>query len=397
VRQAAGAANAAGRGGETALADLSPQLQEAADFSVNTSPEARAQFSAPIEQRGINQTQRFLDDVKGLAGDADAGAQSKLLVAARRAIENDPETGYDAIAKAAGPIQDKRLIPLLQHPAMQTAMKDAMTYSQMAGETGTQPTADVLNTARKALRDGANSAYRAGQGARGEAFKTVSKQLDAILRDNVPGFAEVQAKVASVKGQEAALQLASDITRQTDVRKLQALVADLAKNPKELAQFRYGLASGIIDELNATTNRGNGARNLLIASKDVEAKLQTAFGDEGTFQQFMKRVMVERKMEMTRAAFGNSKTASRLAAQDMGMPSPTLSPRTILSRVGDAVVGGKAAAVRDATAMAPYLLSQGGDIDKLLAAIRALARKQTVGPMTGAGIPAAGGLLFGRQ
>lgn len=316
------AARAAGRGASTVPADLSPALQELGDVAAtNATPETRAAYAAALAARRSGQPQRLAEDLRDIYGRAlDAPARQAELKALVRQIERDPQIGYQALNQ---PIQDDRLADFLNRPIVAGAYRASLSDLAAAGHSGAPfeegltppaPTFQTLNATRITLRDMANSAFRAGRTARGAALKEASQQLRDILAANVPPFEDLQAQVAGLKGKIDASVLAERVlTNETPMglaRKMQNL------SPDQLDEFRLGLASKLYERL-ASARTGKGVASTLLEDPGLQQKLETAFGDQGKFADFMNRAAQENIQSRTAAAFGGSQTAARLNAREL--------------------------------------------------------------------------------
>lgn len=317
LRQAATAQEAAGRGAEMVPADLSPTLQGYANSAVNAaSPGVRAPLQDAILARNAGQPQRLAEDLRDLFGtELNGPARQAELQQMVRSIENDPETGYQALNDAIGPIQDPRLMEFLGRPGVKAAYQRAVDNLATTGETSIGPDFQTLNATRKTLANQADAAFRAGNGDQGAAFSHAANELRGILADNVPAFEDLQGRVANVKSMLDAANDAGDVLQNETLHGLADKVNGLSGDA--LTEFRRGLASKLYDQL-ASMRTGRGIASTLLTDPGLQAKLEVAFGDQSTFQRFLDRVSAEKAMSGTGAIFGNSQTAQRMAgASDM--------------------------------------------------------------------------------
>lgn len=393
------AMTAAGRGGIRVPADLSPRLQQLADFAANNNPDVRATYLPQLETRGAGQGGRLMSDLTDLFGSTpDAAAKREALVAARRAIANGPD-GYDALNRAAGQITDPRLIKILRRPVVRGVFNDAVRTGDIAGLKEQIPNFRTLNELRQALDDAANKAFTSGATNRGAALRAATDELTGIMEDNVPGFRALQDQYRVASAPINAMDDAAKMLKTVDVRQLQRTMAGMTPDAQDA--FRHTLASGMVDDLNATATNRNVAQKFLFASPDMEAKMRVVFGDEPTFQQWMDRVRAERAMAMTRDAFGNSLTHFR--DMEAGGVSEGLRTYATPGHIMPELMGriplftSRQQAGRAAAKMAPLLFKQGMPLQDFLQAIRELAAQGNAGPLSRTYLPAVGGSLLGQQ
>lgn len=396
VRASGARMAAAGRGDVSVLADLSPQLREAADFAATQNPAVRARYMPAMEQRAAGQAERMLDDVSDVLGvTPNAGARRDVLDATRRVMENSPTSGYAALEARVGRVEDERLGAFLKRPIVRRAFERAKEEGLLAGDAPLEPTFRTLNSLRKTLVSQAQSNWTAPGGNRdlAAALSTAATDLGTILKERVPGFADLQARVGGVLRETGALDRAAEFVGRADVRELRRVWAAL--DPAEREQFRYGLASNLVDDLNATATNRNAARSYLFASKNVEERLRIAFGSDENFAKWMQRVRAEREMALTSDVFGGSATARRAAAASDPNVQGVLSPIGGARRAALAI-GSAAHRQRTAGQMGASLFG-GGDLERILREIRELAARQSGGVGSQVLAPAAAGLLTGRQ
>lgn len=393
------AMTAAGRGAIRVPADLSPRLQQLADFAANNNPDVRATYMPQFETRSAGQGGRLLSDITDLLGSTpDAAAKREALVASRRALASGPE-GYAALDRATGQITDPRLVKILRRPLVRGIFNDAVRTGDIAGVKEPIPNFRTLNELRQVLDDAANKAFKSGATNRGTALRSATDELTGIMEDNIPGFRALQDRYRVASAPINAIDQASEMLKTVDVRKLQRTMAAMTPDAKD--SFRYALASGMVDDLNATATNRNIAQKFLFASPDLDAKMRVVFGDEATFERWMERVRAERTMAMTKGAFGNSLTHFRdMEAGGVSEGVRTyMTPRGILPEVMGRVplLTSRQQAQRAAARMAPILFKQGMPLQEVLAAIRQLAEQGNAGPLGRTYVPAAGGQLFGQQ
>jgi len=397
LRAAEAQAVAGGRGPITTAADLSPDLRELADFAATQSAGVRAKYLPQMAERSAAQGQRFLDDLRELYGSLPkAGQRREALDRLRRMVENDPQRGYDALNQAVGTITDPRVGEMLKSPIVQTAMRRAQELGMLSGDDLAQPSFRTLNAVRKRLSAMADEAFASRQGDAGTAYRAAAKQFDAVLRENVPGFADLQSRVGSVLRRMEAMDNAATVVGKTDLEDLRAMQRGLS--PKELEDFRYGLANALREQMNATSTSRDQSRQFLRASPNLREKLHVIFQDEATFNKWMDRVQTERAFEETESVFGGSQTARRGAegAGELELLAAPISPLAFRQALwGSFKTAGRQ---RAANELGPLLFTQGRSIDETLHLLRALqSRGRSLTDIGGVLAPTAAGVAAGRQ
>ncbi|HZR02326.1 MAG TPA: hypothetical protein VFA81_04030 [Burkholderiales bacterium] len=425
---------AAGRGDQATLADLSPPLAAEADRVATANSDAHAAIDAVTRSRAAGQGDRLLNDVQNVTGNPIADQRLDELAASRRAWAND---AYDKLREANKDIDWTSLAATLQKPGVKQAwqqarlagdivsdspadrlfqslseqnpeadagtIRDAMktvpSLQSMIEKGGTRPaTFADLQSFDQMLDGRISTAYRAGNGNLAKAYQTVQSAVkDALGKD--PNYAPVQAEYAQRKGLEEAVEAGVEAWGKSDTRALAKQMA--AFSPAEQAEFRRGMASQLIDQLRSTSTNRNQAAQLMSASPATQDKLQIVFGDQPTFQKFVQQVESEAQLARLQKATGGSPTAPRTeagaASVAAAMPkmlrfarSPLMST---LGLVNSAARQSAADAVRtDAGKIAPMLMTQGPDaINQLLARLQ---MPQPGLPGAALGAPAAAGGQF---
>jgi hypothetical protein len=428
----------AGRGDVVTLADLSPQLNQAADFSANNAEPALITAGKILKARQANQATRLLEDVRTTLGDSPyADRRGIELKAAKKAFADGP-TGYGGL-RDANPTYDLSAISAaLNKPSVQSAWKQArlagdlveenpidkmltklaaenpgvsvdalrpvaaQISSAAAQDAGTPlasrpPSFDDMQQLVRTLKSKSTAAWRRGDGALGDAYKTIAGEVGGALEAGSPGFQSVNGQYAQHNALQRALTAGEDAWQTDDSRGLAAHIGTLSD--PELEQFRYGLASKLVGELRGASTNRDAARRLLDRSAALDDKLQTVFGTRDLFNDFMGRVSAEGQLSGLKTVVGGSQTARRLAAAgfdpaEMGVAAiahPAGFGARVAANIANATTG--AMSRNTANAMAGPLFTQGApDISALLRTLN--APKPLISPFFGQTLPAGLPSLF---
>lgn len=383
------------------LADLSPHLNAAADFSANNSDKARVAIKGAVDDRAAGTPQRVLDDFRNAAGDAHAPTRTEDLTQSLRSWASD---AYGKLRGMGEKFDTKAVAKELQHPQLGKAWQ----YIRRNGDLSTPEGAslddfftqlksadpDVRAAARKAIlnSDGTataerpvsfgdlqqfkrildarvSKAFKAGDGELGNAYKTIRDKVKGIITQKVPAYAATDAEYARRKGLIQAVQDGVDAFHNNDITALKNKVASLS--PEALEQFRHGLASAQIVALQGKGTGSAAVREMTTDKLAQQARLKVVFGNEKTLNDFMEKAKTEKQFDQLKEAVGGSQTARRLAASAHD-PLDEVSRNMhngLISRVTHAATRRVVQAIQHKTAgeMAKPLLTQGGDaIERLL-------------------------------
>lgn len=416
----------AGRGDIVTPTDLSPAMNEAADFAANINPKARIQLRNIHDARQADVGSRMLQDTQdalsqgGIAPDANAEARAAQLAKNTRDFAQSP-AGYAGIEAANPKFNLDEFRDILSKPTVKGAWKQARLSGTLTAEdpvdqllqaiTKSNPglskaeakaAADAvrssavqdaarqgveLNAGIKAptdrpvsfsdlqqlaqeFHDRSQAAWANKRGALGQAYGTLEDAVKEGMAKTVPNYPAVDAEYAARKELERVSQEGVDWWNKADSRQLQARVSQL--KPDQLTEFRTGLASELLKQLdNAKTNR-NVANEIMASSQAMQRKLEVVFGSKDILDQYMSNAALEKQMSRLGEAVGGSPTARRTAGQDaadVGASAMLHGPAGALSsgaHLASKVI--KRAAMREAGGeMAPFLATQGApDIEKLL-------------------------------
>lgn len=337
-------------------ADLSPSLQNLAQAAVQkASPGVAEPLVSGLRARAVGQPQRIAASLKDLLGGAELDTPSRVaqLDALVRQIGNDPETGYQALNEAVGPISDPRLTELLGRPAVRDAFNRAIISLRNAGEKvafevpgtaapdmvpGFEPTAapppagapgidpnavqvpnfQVLHATLQTLGDDANALIAKGgkAGFTGHALQQAAQDLRQVIADNVPQFEDLQSRYSAAKDLLDAANDAGDVANKS-ISDLQDHVSKLT--PEQLPEFRRALAAKVYDQLRSAGETKNIAGTLL-ADPAFKAKMEVAFGDPETFQRFLDSIQGERTLGETASLFPKRGPVGATPEMGQGLP-----------------------------------------------------------------------------
>lgn len=381
---------AAGRGDEVMVGDLTDRMRREADFAANASDDVLVPLAKTVKDRQLNATDRLLQDAKELAGDANHVTRLEQLKAERRAWANE-EFGKlrEGGKNLRSPVTDGpevkpmywhgtphpesvELADILNQPKVINAWRDA----QEAGLIGKNidlatPSIEKLQNVKFDLDDAVETAFRQGKGNLASRLKEANKLLVEAMEKRVPGYKALNAEYARRMRLEKALEDGAAAWGVNDSRQLAQQIKKLG--PAEREEFRYGMASQLLQQLrNAQTNRDEAAK-LMNASKTLQKKLEAVFQTKDQFDEFMRRVSSESDLAKMKGPVSGSETARRLASQgfdpaEIGINAATGGAANALVGAGAKMARG-ALARRTAVQEGPMLQMKGApDIAKLLQA-----------------------------
>jgi hypothetical protein len=432
----------AGRGDIATLADLSPQLASKADFAANNSEDAFNGFVQKLGARQKGASDRLQQDAVDLLGqEPNAQEATDALVKTRQGWANQ---AYSALP-LDDPIPPKTLQTTLGSAFKQPAVKAAIKQARLAGDldpntpagavvaqfnpaatfqqniasgamvpdpinggymltTPTSPkrtmTWDDLHQLKQVFSGRADAAFTKNNGSLGSAYRTLADAVESALNDNVPGYEDVTAQYRQLKNLERAVVAGGKMWDKVDSR---GLATELAKlSPEETDAYRVGLASRMIGKLQNVQSNRNEAGAYVNASQNLQRKLEVVFGDNATFQEYMRRAGVENQLNGLKSVVGNSATYRRGAASGIDPLGLALDVSRATLRGGHlygAVTAAQRAAYgvntrRIADALGPLLLTEGeSNIGRVLDRIENYNPK--LGKLTGTVAPAVVGRVPG--
>lgn len=400
----------AGRGSEVITADLSPELQNLADFATQNDSRTYNKAAKLLNERQPDITERILTDVEDIAG--------KPLPDAEKMAQQLKDEKYDWANTAYGNLRNvtanvspdavQRLVsaPTVDHLMQQAALaddikggdamsklldrlragsrapEDIAAAKQMAN-TGRRPLSfNDLHQLERALDGRVGAAYNKGNVPLADAYKAVRNQVRGLLTEVSPEYANVTAEYAAKSQLQEMLTKGVDTWNKIGVRELSDDLSKLSKDDAEL--FRYGLASKLVDTLRDSNTNRNIAKQIMDKGISMQEKLKVVFGSSKNFDTFMQRVHMEKTMGETRGVISGSVTHKR-DADAMFNPLPALAgaaygPHGVMSSLLHHFAGSAGQNEKRAVAskIGDNLFTQGAD--KVDALLRKLAEPVNILP-----------------
>lgn len=364
-------------------ADLGPNLQRAADFAVTASPEVAPAYEPALAGRAAGMAGRMRATITKLLGtEPDARAMAMKLDAVRARIgDRMSQLGINAPNLRENPILIGIVHDLSDNGLL---MGRARLIARQALERGDYA---KVNELRKLLRGQADAIMRNPSAtavkADGIALYQAHDALDAMLAETIPGYPVLQSAYARAMGLiRANGETAADFLGRANTKELQNTLAQMTQ--AERNQFRYALASGMVDDLSAAATNRNVAARLIHASADERYKLRVVFGSDKKMTEWMDAARHEYQMSRTMRAFGGSQTAGR-EAEANGLPTEALRLNAGPGHLTASILGRLNLLNRSqinrqaANQMAPLLL-QPQSLEAFLRKAHALSARQSAGP-----------------
>jgi hypothetical protein len=330
------------RGEPVTLADLGAgRTQALLRSAANTSPEGRAQLEQVIEQRFLQQNERFADTVRNAlpGGRADARKTADQLVAEydqgrvpayQRAYQQGDQPllhdspaierlmGTDtfeaAMRKAISSGKDRDAVMGLGgfNPKVSVTPDGRVVFNRGANGIPTYPNLQYWDQVKRELDTVANMAKRSGDKERADLAGSMAQTLRRELDQRVPSYAQARGIAEQYFGESNALEAGRALAgKKMDPEEVGAILRKM--KPDEQALFREGYASdlanrvlgGMADTTNVTKGRG------ILQSPNERRMAQMIFGPGGVAQ-IEARMYLEKIMDGARQAMGNSTTARQL-------------------------------------------------------------------------------------
>jgi hypothetical protein len=363
-----------------------------------------------LNERQADMTGRVLGDVAELAGNHDADARETFL---KKGTESWSEgaRGFGGLRRDNPVIDPRPIMDNVSHPDIQAALHHARLAGDLLADGGNViddmvtrlakmpegPRGSAEEAARVKLRDAVMSGLTTDPEGRPLSFQDVQSLkwlLDAKVnaawdKKNAP-LARAYEKIRDgvVNGLE---QSSQGFKRANEVYSLRSRLVEMLKEGSdalhtkesvdvikrgwagmsklEQKEWRTGIASKLVTDLqNAETNQ-NVARRLALPSQAMREKLKIIFGDDKTFAKFLSRAEWEQTMAHTKNAVGGSQThllgADAMFNPISVMPSrmSDISPTHIVDKFVNKVVGkyDRNATQNIAGNVADQVLTQGAD------------------------------------
>jgi hypothetical protein len=375
----------AGRGDDVMLGDLSDRLRAEADFAANANDDVLTSLAERVRSRQANANDRVLQDVKDVApsGDANhvrrleqlkdqrlewanspegfAGLRERGKTLAGQVVE-DSEQGVMMASPYRGGEGGEDLASLLNQPKVRQAWRDAQEAGLIGKERDlSAPSFEKLQNVKFDLDDAVEEAFKRGKTNLARRLKDAREVLETEMETRLPGYRAVNAQYAAMKRVERALEDGAEAWRVNDSRKLAEQIKGLS--PEELSEFRYGMASQLLEDLRGAALNRSKATEFLNGGATMQKKLEVVFDNKKTFDAFMARVASEAELAKMRGPVGGSATARRLTAQGFDPAEIALNSATggfEQAALGAVARAGRGAlARRTAGAEGPMLMTQG--------------------------------------
>ena len=222
----------------------------------------------------------------------------------------------------------------------------------------------------------------------GRGVNKSRRDLLALTDRENPVFAAARTVYAGDSASIAALnqgrRLGLSLNRRSEEFDPEAIYESLAEmNEAERAFFRQGLARGLMDVVQMTSDTADAVKRL-VGNEARRGRLRAAFPDNETFSRFMFDLNRELRFFDTRSAvLSGSPTQPRLAAQEALEGTPVRNP--LQGGLVESVGRGTMALVNRAARPSPELAGEVGDIlfaqgPNALRALDTIGRSPTISP-----------------
>jgi len=314
------------------LADIGPNLQAATDVIASDVGPARKRASAILESRQMGQQGRIMEAAEG-ALDVGAGEfMGTVKQMSQQRFERSQPLYQEAFDT---PVEiTEEMAKLFERPSVKKAMGKVKNIAQEEGiDIGDldweNPTTKQLDTLKKALDKQIGIKRRAGDPDAGRITRTKNELLNIIDEQN-PAYKQARNTWESdTKTMEAA-----DLGRRVlkdDAEETAELIAKMSDTEKEA--YTMGAIKAVEDAVQGSADTHNAMRRI-VGNPKLRNRLQNAFPDKASFDEFMSVMDREATFAATRAGVGKgSQTDIRSQARKtMGMASEG---QGILSMAGD--------------------------------------------------------------
>ncbi|MFT8367554.1 MAG: hypothetical protein ABF646_02255 [Acetobacter papayae] len=320
------------------LADLGPNMQQAARMVASAPGSAQKQLVEALMNRQAQAGQR----IEG-AMDAAMGPRTNILdsadaIAASRGKLAAP--WYEKAYQAEVPMSDD-LRELLARPSMQSAMGKASRLASDSGESfdPEKPTVMALDYTKRALDDAISSAQRTGNNNEARILIGNKNALLGHMDSAVPEYATARGIYSDYSKVAQALADGQKVfSNATTPDMLQRTLSGMGESEK--IAFTDGARQQVAQTMGTARNDANAAKALLDKGYNRE-KMALILGDEAAGR-LNNAVDAERAFAATtQAARGGSMTDRNILAQQI-IPGDQKTPvlRSLLNlRFGDAALG----------------------------------------------------------
>ena len=305
--------------------------------ATNNSPEAREMSEAALMQRSEGQGSRALDFIKGLTGRQGNAGQAGDDLEKWRKISSAPAY-QEAMKKGDRPLWNWPIERMAGAPLFQRAMNDAVKRSKdRAAAQGVGPLNievkigddGVLRTFRdgkanfpplqfwdytkRELDNIAETAMRQGDKETAGLARNFASDLRNSLDAAIPEYKKARGIAANYFQAEDALEAGQKFAGgKYDFNEVEKMLAKAS--PMEKSMFQEGFVSKYLDKISGTNDRRDLAK-ILMSDESARKAFKVALGHSKA-NQFEAFLHIEKVMEATKGALGNSTTAQQL--RDMG-------------------------------------------------------------------------------
>ena len=343
---------AAGNGDNVMAADLLPKLAAAATKAASTSPKAYAALTAPVEARSGQQLARISSAARDAMGDNPVASDViSHLTASKNSWAAD---AYGALRDANPAIPSGGdLADVLKRPGMQSAFDQAKLSDNLEGtpqgqriismftgrvdpatslgltsmpEIGSMTPVSYQSVAQleRMLSGKASVAGRAGDVPLSDAYKALQNGVNDHLDRYVPQHAVLDQQYATRSAAIRAVDQGASDGANGDADVIRNTVARM-KDPSVLAGYRTGMASWIRSHLNTKGTSADVAKEFIGGNANTQAKLEAAFGDQATFDRFMRTMNSENAMTQLKLPATAPEARPGINAKDfLGMQHGTM-------------------------------------------------------------------------
>jgi hypothetical protein len=387
------------------LGNLTDELGQQLDFAANANPKTFVEANRRAAQQAAGMSERVVDDVSSAVGHPVAQERAQQLA---KETSEWAEGAYGQLREQhatlfTGDDFNRQMEAVLRQPKVASALEEARA-TQLIGVTPELGDGfSMLQRLKIRLGSAGRAADRKGDGDLARRLFEASDYVRDQLRKVVPGYEAVDNQYAKRLDLERALESGSEWwNKRAPIKQFETHVRSMSE--PELAEFRTGMISEMLSELeNAKTNQ-NAARTLVNRSKATDAKLRILFKTPEAFEKFISGIEIEANLlRRTSSASGGSPSARRLIEQGADplqsggdvAGSMAFGPEWAAAAVARSTMRRipKAIARRTAAKLGPQLLTRGTrNIDDLLTQLSDRPAV-TVGPRTQAPIAALSGLL----
>lgn len=308
-------------------------LRGAAEALVGTPGPAQAKLTSAVVEHQANAPAQIKADIgTALGGKGDYLDTLNQTLAARKLAADQ---GIAAIEQH--PVQlNENSVSALRSPLAQGAVKEAAQNALSSADPAVREAGANLNriadtvldnpsaanmTVRnaqdisKSLLDAADSAYKGGNGARGQALSTLGRAIRSNAADAQPAYGSWLTKYGDDSDNRDALELGFKSTFSGTQNNSAAQVAQTLKGMSPAAQdyYRKGVAESLIQQ---TRTNGVNAMRSLLRNEDIQDKVKMAFPDQASYDGFLDTV--KRRVGEQNAngqVIGNSRTFARQSAR----------------------------------------------------------------------------------